>query len=1055
MASSMQNLVGEQSTGIVMEQVFSTLVAAVEKIMNPSATPQERTVAHQICEEFREKSPVCLQCGMMLAGKQFSPVVRHFGLQIVEHFIKFRWSEVTEEQRELLKSQALELIDKGTFPLLEEELHIKDAVSRILVELIKRLWPQLWPDLFPHLSESCHHGSTQTELVLKVLLRLVEDIVVFQNIPAQRRREILQAFTSILSQLFQIFLQLLDRYRNPSGTTGKVEDRRPILVMFNSVAMKAVLDAAGVAAMNLQEEHRYLFLKRCCQVLTEMGRQLCALWGQVEDIGQPVEFDTYLKALLAFTQHPSLMLRSCTFSLWTAFIRHPEISKNPVLLSFLPQLVEVCTGTLYKVGLPSLNNSPSCEYSRVDFDNDEDFLVFFTRYRTDSADTIRYMTLLAPELTFLVASKWLQTELSKPVQADKAPCSLSSPEYLEWEALTIFTESVMLRLFQSDKQLPDISLGIQLLQQLLAYQNQDPLIQSCALSCMSALFPFLRHSPTLLPSVLEKIFASVVFSLPGQTKSTRSRAVKNVRQHGCSFLVKICKEHPDILFPEFDHLYVCIKNIDADPEQLSQMERCILIEALIIVSNQFADFERQSAFIAEVLNPVKQMWSSPEFTEAFSHPSKLMSYIGLNQKPVQPSSADTCGINRSHIMYCITMILIFAKRTTWPEDLNAAERGGFVLCKSEDGSVILRNPATAHITHFLDNLFALIRTFCCLWLPEFMQQRHPEFAKAYDLQENERLAALGAFLKPLISYCPRQYYATVAVPVLCGVCPAMFQKLSARWLVINQRYEDGVDRDDESAESQEVLEDQLTRQLTREYLELIITVCTSRLSSKVEVTEEMAMDEEVVPPQFNRNEKALSELGLLCMRTEALFPSLLLCVLSGITWSDTICCTRCVSICWLLVKQLITDNVMRKDGAVHVFSSVLTGLQIHGQHDGMQALLVSLALTVYEEMRPQYPELKDVLLSIPGCTEEAVQNFEKTFLQGISPQKMPPEKKKKEVFKNLISSIIGKSIGQQFKREASYKNLPPMFVRRSRKNAVDVIETGDDSLCSLFAGDDV
>lgn len=56
--------------------------------------------------------------------------------------------------------------------------------------------------------------------------------------------------------------------------------------------------------------------------------------------------------------------------------------------------------------------------------------------------------------------------------ADKAPCSLSSPEYLEWEALTIFTESVMLRLFQSDKQLPDISLGIQLLQQLLAYQNQ-------------------------------------------------------------------------------------------------------------------------------------------------------------------------------------------------------------------------------------------------------------------------------------------------------------------------------------------------------------------------------------------------------------------------------------------------------------------------------------------------------------------------------------------------------------------------------------------------------
>ena len=36
---------------------------------------------------------------------------------------------------------------QGTQSLLEEEYHIKDAVSRITVELIKREWPQLWPNL--------------------------------------------------------------------------------------------------------------------------------------------------------------------------------------------------------------------------------------------------------------------------------------------------------------------------------------------------------------------------------------------------------------------------------------------------------------------------------------------------------------------------------------------------------------------------------------------------------------------------------------------------------------------------------------------------------------------------------------------------------------------------------------------------------------------------------------------------------------------------------------------------------------------------------------------
>lgn len=42
----------------------------------------------QICEEFKESSPDCLPCGLVLAGKQFSPILRHFGLQLVEHCIK-------------------------------------------------------------------------------------------------------------------------------------------------------------------------------------------------------------------------------------------------------------------------------------------------------------------------------------------------------------------------------------------------------------------------------------------------------------------------------------------------------------------------------------------------------------------------------------------------------------------------------------------------------------------------------------------------------------------------------------------------------------------------------------------------------------------------------------------------------------------------------------------------------------------------------------------------------------------------------------------------------
>lgn len=43
--------------------------------------------------------------------------------------------------------QSFGIVPQGTYPILEEESHIKDALSRIVVEMIKREWPQQWPDM--------------------------------------------------------------------------------------------------------------------------------------------------------------------------------------------------------------------------------------------------------------------------------------------------------------------------------------------------------------------------------------------------------------------------------------------------------------------------------------------------------------------------------------------------------------------------------------------------------------------------------------------------------------------------------------------------------------------------------------------------------------------------------------------------------------------------------------------------------------------------------------------------------------------------------------------
>ncbi|BFZ07212.1 hypothetical protein BsWGS_10251 [Bradybaena similaris] len=1179
--------------------ILNSLVTAVETALNPNVDNEERQNAHKICEDFKDTSRDSIQYGLQLSQKEYSAVVRHFGLQVLEHCIKYRWQEILDDQKKRLKISALELVDRGTRDMMEEEQHIKDGVSRVLVELIKREWPQYWFDLFADLNTLCHNGETQTELVLQTLLRLSEDVVRFQNMPQARRRDLLQALTKIMPTMFAFLVYILKKnietYNLEDGIESekackicqsaldtlsgfvdwvyishiiqsdlmpllcgllldkhlclkaseclllivgrknKLSERKPLMILFSEDAMTVLLQAAQNATEHITESSNFIFLKRLGEILLEIGKQLCTLWGSEEDTGQPPNFEMYLKALLAFTQQPCQSVRHMIYSVWLTLLRHPLASKDPLFQAVLPDLVQSGTICLQKVGFPGQNNSPSCDYSRLEFDSDEDFNVLLSSLRMSVVDTVRIMTLMVPKLTFSVASSWLLELLNKPIDigsgadVDKGICILSSPSFIYWDTCSVFLEAVMSKLFLSEAEKPDVQEGISLLKQVLAYEVQDPLILSAVLSCMSGLFPFLNYTPETLPQVLAKIFDSVVFNLPGQTKSTRSQSVRNVRVHACSVLVKICKNYPALLLPEFEHLYNSVKQLDNDRGQLSQMEKIILIEALIIISNRFNDFARQSAFIEEIILPVKELWSSDDFAKAFSSPEFFMSYVGMDQPAVEPSSADTCGINRSHITYCINTILAVIKRSQWPEDFAVAQRGGFVVQK--DGANMLRNPATQHICPLLDTLIALLKTSCGLFKPEYLSLRHNDFLKAYDLMEHDRLNVLGIppacvdnsdspyyrhplermrnfitavfeygfhilgnasqclgaefystpglsevivgnlvvnfkllpdyrskmfirnFIKPFIQWCPKEQFQNVAIPVLTVLCPDIYQRLTERWQVINKRLEEKSEDDDvDDPESQEVLEEQLVRQLTKEYLELLVLVLSGKSVSS-EIKEESAMDEDGSKSAATTSHtiyKELSPLGQTVISTPELYPSIIMCILAGFSWADTSACNRCCSLLWPVCKQLLANNQISDAAAQHIFMTILSGLQLHGQHESCQSSLLALSLTFYETLRQTFVSLTNIMGQIPDVDKKLIKKFEE---QLNSPPKAGLERRKREVFKHILSNIIGKSIGQRFRRDAQYTNLPRLFLesRLPKALSLDEIETENLGLCELFA----
>lgn len=60
--------------------------------------------------------------------------------------------------------------------------------------------------------------------------------------------------------------------------------------------------------------------------------------------------------------------------------------------------------------------------------------------------------------------------------------------------------------------------------------------------------------------------------------------------------------------------YNHMKELFANEALLTFLEKCSQMEALVLISNQFKDFEKQKAFLDELMAPIITQWTSEEMT---------------------------------------------------------------------------------------------------------------------------------------------------------------------------------------------------------------------------------------------------------------------------------------------------------------------------------------------------------------------------------------------------------------------------------------------------------
>ncbi|KAL8893153.1 MAG: hypothetical protein Q9215_000159 [Flavoplaca cf. flavocitrina] len=189
--------------------------AALEVIHDVRSPNQIRQEASEYLEKVKLDDEAPHHGYTIAADQSQPPVVRHFGLSLLEHAIRHRWNEYTLEQSTTLREWELRLAQNLTD---QDPSYLRNKIASIWVDVAKRSWALDWMDMDECLTRLWDGPLASKELVLAVLETLSEDVFGHEDLIAGLR-------SSDLSRAcFEIFtpMTVLQDHYSSRGTNINV-----------------------------------------------------------------------------------------------------------------------------------------------------------------------------------------------------------------------------------------------------------------------------------------------------------------------------------------------------------------------------------------------------------------------------------------------------------------------------------------------------------------------------------------------------------------------------------------------------------------------------------------------------------------------------------------------------------------------------------------------------------------------------------------------------------------------------------------------------------------
>lgn len=167
---------GDASSSASNGDVINRVLSALEIIYSPRATNQDRIDAQSFLETIKTLKEAPSHGFTLASDKAQSPIVRYYGLSLLEHSIIHKWASYETQEAEMLRSLVLKLAEHVS---REDPGYIRNKIAQLWIEVAKRCWGDEWMDMDALLVQlwQLPGFGVHKELVMTILSSLSEEII--------------------------------------------------------------------------------------------------------------------------------------------------------------------------------------------------------------------------------------------------------------------------------------------------------------------------------------------------------------------------------------------------------------------------------------------------------------------------------------------------------------------------------------------------------------------------------------------------------------------------------------------------------------------------------------------------------------------------------------------------------------------------------------------------------------------------------------------------------------------------------------------------------------